>query len=737
MKRRVFTKVKFFALFLFAVLMAACTADVYEPKPDPTPDPEKPEEKNPVSDIVSSISKKKTLDVNVADAYDGKYYYTVEVFTENPTIVPTAKMLPGSGQKTNSKLPYRVELSFPETMTIAYIRVTDPFERAAVYAFDIVEGESMVCNIGGTATTPTKSGAAQLRSVSADFPEIDYKIGSDYETLSGNKKVTLRTGKTYLIPSGSTLSGSVSLPGEGNVKIYVAGTWNIVDNTLQMEKGTSVFILGNGVVDRTKGNGKISMIGSSMIAVQDGGRFGSEKNNDNINLDMTNYSSIINEGSVELKGVKMDSFASIYNKGEFDIDDLTTSNMTCRIVNMKEMEVKKVHMNNGQLDNFCKFESEDFVVRGMINNAPSAYMDVKHLTAAGLTLFMDAKSMWEGEKATFSGESSNIKGSDTDYALFKVKNIDAKGFKSLNYQKKINVECKKHVVNTDPYTPVFTQDSEVAFSDGQGFVEIDEDSCNNGGNHNPGVGPGDTDESYEEVETLPYTYLFEDGWPSDGDYDMNDLVVGVEILNSKVGAKTASATVKYILYATGATRQIGLGFQLDNISASAVSGSEAGQAKAVFQLFTDAHSLLGSSSRTPINTHKILVTPAERSELIQFNTPIDGVVNANNLNLFIVTNDFDSDRRNEVHVAGFKGTDKAALDSRSSADYVSKDTGLMWALYVPSADFATYPKENVRIDDAYEGFGQWIKGVDMPDWYQNYVEDKVVKYEYPLSEPEE
>ena len=35
MKRCIFTKVKFMALFLFAVLMTACTADVYEPKPDP------------------------------------------------------------------------------------------------------------------------------------------------------------------------------------------------------------------------------------------------------------------------------------------------------------------------------------------------------------------------------------------------------------------------------------------------------------------------------------------------------------------------------------------------------------------------------------------------------------------------------------------------------------------------------------------------------------------------------
>ena len=69
MKRCIFTKVKFMALFLFAALMAACTADVYEPKPDPEPDPvPKPEVP---ADGSFSISKSKTLTVNVKDEYNG------------------------------------------------------------------------------------------------------------------------------------------------------------------------------------------------------------------------------------------------------------------------------------------------------------------------------------------------------------------------------------------------------------------------------------------------------------------------------------------------------------------------------------------------------------------------------------------------------------------------------------------------------------------------------------------
>ena len=146
MKRCIFTKVNFMALFLFAVLMVACTTDVYEPKPDPDPDPvPKPEVP---ADGSFSIGKSKTLTVNVKDEYNGEFYYTVEAFIGNPIIGENAKLISGSGQKTNSKLPYCISLNIPDAMPVIYIRVTDPFKRAAVYAFDVIEGD-MICNIVG------------------------------------------------------------------------------------------------------------------------------------------------------------------------------------------------------------------------------------------------------------------------------------------------------------------------------------------------------------------------------------------------------------------------------------------------------------------------------------------------------------------------------------------------------------------------------------------------------------
>ncbi|WP_297904115.1 LruC domain-containing protein [uncultured Parabacteroides sp.] len=710
-------------LALFGTLLAACTADIYEPTPDPEPDPT-PEVEAP-ADNAFSTGKSKTLTVNVPDAYDGKYFYTVEAFTMNPLFDENAKMIPGSGQKTNSKVPYCIELNFPDDMSTVYLRVTDPYHRTAVFAYDVVEGENMVCNIGEPATS-TKSTYAQLRSSNTDFPTIDYTIGSDCETISGKGRVTLRTNKTYMIPENATLSGNVSIEG-GNVKIYVKGTWKISNKGLRLGKETSIYILDGGKIET---DGSIIMSGTSRIAIQDGGEFESEDEDKN-KLYMTDNTSIVNEGDFDIAQVTMDLNSSIYNKGDFDVKKLTALKNSY-IVNMREFDAKNISMvENSKLDNFCKFEADEFYVKdASINVAPAAYMEVDYLNARGLTLCMDAKSMWVGKRVDFAGKKSWVLGSDTDYALFKVDEIIIErglGIQ-LQYGKLLNIECKKHTQN-NMFDQCYYPGPGVAFSKGQGFVKIDEDDCNNGGNHNEGTGEPDDDETYEETETLPYVYLFEDNWPVTGDYDMNDLVLKVEVMNRKERDKTKSVKIRYTLYATGATKQIGVGFQLDEVSASTVSGAEAGQSKAVVSLFSDAHSLLGSSERIPINTYNITTEPVVNEVTVDFNTPISGVINVNNFNLFIVTNGFDSDRRDEVHVAGYRGTDKASSNDNSTEDYVSNENRLMWALCIPAQEFATYPKETIRIDDAYEGFESWIKGDDTPGWYLNPIEDNVIKYD--------
>ena len=731
MKRCIFTKVKFMALFLFAALMAACTADVYEPKPDPTPTPEPEIPENPIVDIVNSISKSRNLTVNIVDAYDGKYYYTIEAFAGNPAIDERARLL--AGQKVNSKVPFNVNISIPDSENEIFIRQTDPFKRKRVYAFPVQDGD-MVCNLGSIANTKSSSGSV-LRSASYEMPEVDFSP-SGATAISGKQQI--KTGGKYIVNKDAKLNIS-SLPGEGNFSLYIKGEAKLTTDYLTLQNNAKIYILSDGELTAGKNNIVLNCVGNAQIAVEKYGSLGDYDDDKKFSLSFTAQSRLINHGDVELNGKKangnyslaLTSSASIYNDGEMDITGgLSTTDKTNLIVNYGEFDIEKTLMlTNGEIYNACVFETDICDVNGgTIILASYSGFECDKFTAGGLHMYMDAFSIFDctdddkDAGVHFTTQTNYISGtSDSpEYALFRANKVILGGWNSVEYSGMLEIECDHHDKNVNYYK----LNAPATFAQGQASVEIDEDDCNkNSGNH------GDQDPSYEEVETLPYTYLFEDNWPTTGDYDMNDLVIGIQINNKKIGGKTESAKIIYTLYATGATKQIGVGFQLDGIPASAVSGAEQGQTNAVIQLFSDAHSLLGSSERTPINTYKITAEPVVNEVTVNFNTPIDGVMNVNNFNLFIVTNGFDSDRRNEVHIAGYKGTDKAASSDNSTADYVSNETGLMWALSIPSQDFATYPKETIRIDDAYEGFGSWIKGDNTPGWYLNYVEDNVIKYD--------
>jgi LruC domain-containing protein len=736
MKRCIFTKVKFMALFLFAALMAACTADVYEPKPDPTPTPEPEIPENPIVDIVNSISKSRNLTVNVADAYDGKYYYTIEVFVGNPVTDENVRLL--AGQKTNSKVPFSVNINIPDSETDIFIRQTDPFKRKRVYAFPVQDGD-MVCDLGSIANTKSSSGSV-LRSASVqyDIPEVDFTVPSDAKKMTSGSQIT-REGGTFLVEKGVSVSLS-SLPW-ATTRLYIKGTV-ILNGGMSLQNNGSIYVLDGGKLIAGQ-NVVLQCNTPALIAVENGGTLGNDDKD--LSLALTGGSAkIVNYGEIELTGksangfaISISSGASIYNAGEMDIEGgLVTYDSENYIYNNGEIEIDHTLMlTNGKIYNSCVFEADQCDVNGgSITLASGSIFECENMKASGLKLTMDALSVFDcEEKVTYQGNKSFISGASgsTDYALFRAKEVrtdnNNTGWDRFSYTGMVEIECEKHVPANNKGNTI---EPPAAFAQGQASVEIENDDCNrNSGNQNPGEGDGDQDPSYEEAETLPYTYLFEDNWPATGDYDMNDLVIGIQINNKKMGGKTESAKIIYTLYATGATKQIGVGFQLDGIPASAVSGAEQGQTNAVIQLFSDAHSLLGSSERTPINTYKITAEPVVNEVTVNFNTPIDGVMNVNNFNLFIVTNGFDSDRRNEVHIAGYKGTDKAASSENSTANYVSNETGLMWALSIPSQDFATYPKETIRIDDAYEGFGSWIKGDNTPGWYLNYVEDNVIKYD--------
>lgn len=232
------------------------------------------------------------------------------------------------------------------------------------------------------------------------------------------------------------------------------------------------------------------------------------------------------------------------------------------------------------------------------------------------------------------------------------------------------------------------------------------------------------------------TLAFEDLWPSQGDYDMNDVVV---YYNSTLHINQQNnilrldneITVKW----NGGSILNGFGYQLgvpsNAIKSCAITAEgtgspgnlEGGQSLATIILFNNAQEATGT-------TYNVVTEFSQPQPQEKLQPPY---------NPFIIPGLGNGDRSKEVHLTNKKPTDlmDASLlgkyndqsDVSAGKYYVSKDN-FPFAIYVPG-EFRI-PKERVRIDAAYPRFTDWVTsgGKNNEDWYLHPDEDNV----YPVAE---
>jgi len=266
-----------------------------------------------------------------------------------------------------------------------------------------------------------------------------------------------------------------------------------------------------------------------------------------------------------------------------------------------------------------------------------------------------------------------------------------------------------------------------------------------------------------------YTYLFEDGWPNLGDYDMNDIVMNVQRIRYKKYTNNfiENMELQVVLRAAGGVFKIGGAIQLDGIASEDISsisgesednlageifnrnsnGTESNQTYAVIPLFDETHAALGTSlTITNTITGLKISTKAVKtiSLTINFkeNTVSSSDLSMKKLNVFMVhygDNIVYKDgvnKRKEIHLAGYAPTDLGTTslfgtgDDNSSISDVSSlyksTTNLIWGLAVPGATISgsfifKYPSENIEITKAYPEFNTWTTsgGKTNTDWYKN------------------
>ncbi len=246
--------------------------------------------------------------------------------------------------------------------------------------------------------------------------------------------------------------------------------------------------------------------------------------------------------------------------------------------------------------------------------------------------------------------------------------------------------------------------------------------------------------------TYTGSLAYEDLWPSQGDYDFNDLVLDYEIDHILNGNNlVVDIEADWTIKAVGAGFKNGFGFEFDGLSPNNIAsvtgqslqeniittnanGTEASQGNASIIVFDNVFNEIQSAGGKFINTVQAnpYTTPVTLSNVINFTNPIE----QNNIGLppydaFIFVN---GERGKEVHLPGHTPTDLAENEWFStSADatdfssnyYYKTSNGLPWAINI-SQPF-DYPTELSAINEAYVNFATWATsgGTLNEDWYLN------------------
>ena len=292
-------------------------------------------------------------------------------------------------------------------------------------------------------------------------------------------------------------------------------------------------------------------------------------------------------------------------------------------------------------------------------------------------------------------------------------------------------------------TPDSNQQVVYAFDDRGALKEVNNKKPEDQGNKNDRDGDGtiDKQDQYpDDPERSRFTcypncsgyatILFEDQWPSKGDYDFNDLVMNYRIKyvanhNNKVVEIQFTTQV----LAVGGAMYHALLFSLDmdpslieSVTGNKIfnesflelnpNGTEAGLNEAIIPIFDVSKSVLPPPAGFEVAN--VLVnqpyqSPVEFTTSVRFKEPLsNSLISKAPHNPFIVV---DFDRGREVHLPGQLPSAKIDKSLLNTADDHFQDNkghsyktqkGHPWALNV--TDAIGYPKENIDISQTYLDF---------------------------------
>lgn len=254
------------------------------------------------------------------------------------------------------------------------------------------------------------------------------------------------------------------------------------------------------------------------------------------------------------------------------------------------------------------------------------------------------------------------------------------------------------------------------------------------------------------VGTVSGTLAYEDLWPSIGDYDFNDLVIGYSYqIDGNARNEIVSIEFTYTILASGAGFPDGLALSLpldtDEYAVSSLifsnTSEEAVAERTQFPetngsrvlIFKTQNEVMQYDAKpNPFNTGGNLeLAPQSVTGTITFSTPIGReILGEIPYDVFLLADNAESDTNpdkanREVHLPHFPPTPLANQSffntyhdttDISLQRYYKSANNLPWAIHIPG-DWS-HPLERKSIVEAYNYFGAWAEsgGTQYADWYQ-------------------
>ena len=574
-----------------------------------------------------STTKDINITVKVDDQYEGKYYYTVDVFDSNPIIDIYATPISSGSAKQSQD--YKATVTIPktdtdaETVSYLYIRQTSPSKSQVVKMAEI-SGDNISVNFGTetsvvSAKSITKSSSFETKSFGESSEINDSGITNAYPTPAGLTEITadshtLTAGTNYVISAGVTYSGTITFPATGSSSLYIEGTWKNTTSSGNI-KGSTIIIQNGGKITSTV-TSTFSMDKSSLLFIANGGTF--EGNNISISYSYKPFESkIVNYGEMECSAIS--GLMGLYNYGILTIDgNLTAQYTVAKILNKGTLTINgdvtmhgvfqntKINtttitgkftadgsdgvtiINNGFLEiNDLTIQSttlhnngrliidNDFTTvsnTATINIASGALIKTTNYIAASTSaITMDGNAILEVTNKMTVNAKSTITGtaSGTEYALARLNSVEASD-EWHNLKCSGNVEIENSIYGDKD---IICNENVKLAEEGSSDVTIEATDYNQKGNTVKSGTPAEKTFPIIESSTKVYTYLFEDCWPDLGDYDMNDLVLDIKDITYGKNADNSikSMTLTAVLRADGGSFKLGGAIQLDGVESDKIN----------------------------------------------------------------------------------------------------------------------------------------------------------------------